>query len=120
NLLNKIGALSESETVETEQHVVSGYQLLIALSNTTGIAEYLFAHHERWDGTGYPKGLKGGDIPLLSRIIAVVSCYEMMTNDLSNKKPLTKEEAAEELKQGAGSQFDPDLIAAFLKVIAAL
>jgi len=73
-------------------------------------------HHERWDGTGYPKGLKGEEIPLLARIVAVADAYEAMTSDRPYRKGLPPEEAAEVIRREAGRQFDPEVARAFLEV----
>lgn len=77
------------------------------------IAHY---HHERWDGKGYPTGLKGTDIPIEARIVSVADSYDAMTNDRPYRLALTHEEAVKEIQAGAGNQFDPDIVAAFLQV----
>ena len=71
------------------------------------------SHHERWDGKGYPLGLKGEEIPLISRIISVVDAYDVMTNDRPYRKALKHESAMEELERCSGTQFDPAIVKEF-------
>ena len=82
------------------------------------VADIVLYHHERWDGRGYPAGLKGEEIPIQSRIVAVANIYEAITGkNQQYSKPLNKEEAARELEKGAGSQFDPNIVDIFLKKV---
>lgn len=74
-------------------------------------------HHERWDGTGYPGGLKGKEIPLLARIITIIDAYDVMTNDRSYQKSISKKEALAEIKRCSGTQFDPELSKTFLSMM---
>jgi len=83
------------------------------------VAEDILAHHERWDGTGYPQGLKEEEIPLLARITAVADAYEVMSNGRPYKGPMTKEEIVKEFKRCAGSHFDPKLAEIFISVLEA-
>jgi HD-GYP domain-containing protein (c-di-GMP phosphodiesterase class II) len=98
-----------------EQHPIAGYRILNLFNETVNIAEIVFAHHERWDGEGYPKGLKGIEIPVLSRIISVSEVYDFLTRD-RNGRMLTKEEAIKEIEAEAGSRFDPMVIGALVKI----
>ncbi len=82
----------------------------------SSIAKEILYHHERWDGKGYPLGLKEKEIPLLSRIITIVDAYDAMQSNRSYKKTLSPEEAREEIKKNAESQFDPDLVNIFLQI----
>jgi HD-GYP domain-containing protein (c-di-GMP phosphodiesterase class II) len=82
-----------------------------------GVAFIVAAHHERWDGAGYPRGLAGEDIPLEARILAVVDAYDAMTSCRTYRQPLTREEARRELQRCAGQHFDPRVVAAFLHVM---
>lgn len=116
SLLNKPGALTEAEYVEIKKHPESGYQILKSVDAYSALAEYALSHHERWDGKGYPKGLKESEIPLISRIIAVADTFEAMTSDRAYRKAMSKEVAIEEMKRCSGTQFDPDVVAAFLRV----
>ncbi|NLB53771.1 MAG: HD domain-containing protein, partial [Syntrophomonadaceae bacterium] len=77
----------------------------------------ILTHHEKWDGTGYPKGLKGEEIPLLSRILALADAYDAMTEKRIYRKTLTREEAIEEIKINAGTQFDPAIARIFIEMI---
>ncbi len=118
-VLNKEGRLSESERAQIQKHPETGYRLLGTSIEFTGIAEYILAHHERWDGAGYPRGLKGDDIPWRARIIAIADSYDAMTSDRPYRKALSKEDAIEELLKNAGSQFDPDIVQIFIKKVVA-
>jgi len=75
------------------------------------------SHHERWDGTGYPQGQKGNEIPLHSRIIAIVDAFDVMIHGRPYKKSISKVEALDELRREAGAQFDPELVKKFLNLI---
>jgi HD-GYP domain-containing protein (c-di-GMP phosphodiesterase class II) len=79
------------------------------------VAEWVLRHHERWDGTGYPDGVEGDEIPLGARIIFVADAYDAMTSDRSYRSRLTPQEAVAELEQCAGSQFDPEIVAVFAR-----
>jgi HD-GYP domain-containing protein (c-di-GMP phosphodiesterase class II) len=81
------------------------------------IAQYILFHHERFDGTGYPRGLKREEIPLLSRIIAVADAYDAMTNARTYKKALDKDAAIKELIQNKGTQFDPHIVDVFIEKV---
>jgi HD-GYP domain-containing protein (c-di-GMP phosphodiesterase class II) len=78
------------------------------------IADYILTHHERWDGKGYPQGLKGDEIPLLSRILAIADADDAMTEDRIYRKALSKEHALEEIRSNAGTQFDPNIAQIFV------
>lgn len=115
-ILNKPGKLTAREWREIKRHPEIGYQMLCSL-NMNITAENVLAHHERWDGHGYPKGLKGNQIPLFARINAIVDAYDAMTNDRSYRRALSKKEAIKELKKNAGTQFDPKLVELFLEKV---
>jgi HD-GYP domain-containing protein (c-di-GMP phosphodiesterase class II) len=101
------------------QHVQFGETIVRGIAQISDAIEPVATHHERYDGAGYPRGLKGNKIPFLGRILAVVDAYSAMTLDRPYRKALSHEEAKEELRQGTGSQFDPAVVKAFLAVIEA-
>jgi HD-GYP domain-containing protein (c-di-GMP phosphodiesterase class II) len=98
-----------------KKHPEIGYRIAMSSPDLMSIAEYILCHHERWDGKGYPQGLKGEEIPLLSRILAVADAYDAMTQDRPYRKAMSKEEAAAEIKKNAGSQFDPEIVRVFIE-----
>jgi diguanylate cyclase (GGDEF)-like protein/PAS domain S-box-containing protein len=106
-ILNKPGKLNESEWLEVKLHSETGYRILSSVNEFSQLAEYVLAHHERWDGKGYPKGLNGEEIPLYARILAVADAYDAMTSNRAYRKALSAEIAMGEIKRNAGIQFDP-------------
>lgn len=116
-ILLKPGKLTEQEWEVMKTHTEKGYRIASASQELQTIAEYILHHHERWDGTGYPGGLKGEEIPLLSRIITVVDSHDVMVHDRPYHKAMSREQAMEELLRCSGSQFDPHIVSVFLKVI---
>jgi diguanylate cyclase (GGDEF)-like protein/PAS domain S-box-containing protein len=118
HVLTKPEALNEPEWAEMRKHPETGYRIAISSPELSGIADYILSHHERWDGTGYPQGLAGGDIPLPSRILAVVDAFDAMTNPRPYKNVMSVEQAKEELIQNAGTQFDPKIVDIMLKILA--
>jgi HD-GYP domain-containing protein (c-di-GMP phosphodiesterase class II) len=94
-----------------ERHPQIGYRMLESLG-VDPLAKWVLHHHERWDGTGYPEGLSGTEIPLGARVIFVADAYDAMTSDRPYRDRLTAEEAAAELFRCAGTQFDPEVVAA--------
>lgn len=113
-LLKKNSPLTEAEWAEIKKHPEVGYRIAQTVPELRKIAEYILCHHERWDGNGYPQGLKGEEIPLLARILAIVDAYDAMTQDRSYRKAMAEPEAITELQRHAGSQFDPALVAVFI------
>ena len=100
-----------------EQHSEVGYRILRAMEMPAGVPEAVLHHHERWDGSGYPDGLRGEDIPLEARITSVVCAYSAMTNRSGSLLSLTPAQALEEILSGAGTQFDPRAAAALASVL---
>lgn len=115
-VLNKPEKLNREEWAEVRKHSEAGYRIAQSSPELSRIAGFILFHHERWDGKGYPMGKTGTEIPLLSRIIAVVDAYDVMTHERVYKKAMTHEEALEELKRNAGTQFDPEIVQAFLEL----
>lgn len=101
--------LRKREWKDVEKHPEIGYRILSSVIEFSEIAEYVLEHHERWDGTGYPKGLKGEEILLFGRILAVADAFDAMTRDREYKKALSKREAAQEIERCMGTQFDPHI-----------
>lgn len=117
NILNKSEELTEDEWQEIKRHSEIGYRILNTVNDMLEISEYVLYHHERWDGKGYPKGLKGEEIPLQSRIITIIDAYDAMTSQRSYRSALPEENAIEELKINAGTQFDPNLVRIFIEKV---
>ncbi len=113
-ILNKPGKLTLDEWEEIKRHPEIGYRILSTATDMGEMAEYVLAHHERWDGLGYPKGLKGESLPLQPRIIAIADAYDAMTSSRSYRGALSHEMAIKELRKNAGTQFDPELVKLFI------
>lgn len=115
-ILSKSGKLTDDEWLEIKKHPEVGYRITHASSDLMRIAEYILCHHERYDGTGYPNGLLGESIPLLSRIISVVDAYDAMTEERPYRIAMSHQEALDEISKNAGTQFDPAIAKLFLRV----
>ena len=115
-LLAKAAPLSEAERRTVERHPQIGYRILSSLG-VDPVATWVLHHHERWDGCGYPSRLAGEEIPLGSRILFVADAYEAMTTDQSWRPRMTSRAALAELERCAGTQFDPDVVAAFAEEV---
>jgi HD-GYP domain-containing protein (c-di-GMP phosphodiesterase class II) len=118
NILNKPGRLDVNEFKVMKTHTHIGMRIALESIDLQDIAELIYHHHERWDGNGYPEGLSRTDIPIECRILSIVDSYDAMTNDRPYRNALTHEEAIEEIKKNAGSQFDPELVAIFCDLIS--
>ena len=118
HILTKPGKLTEEEWLEMKEHSSIGYRIAMTSPDLQPIAPYILCHHERWDGTGYPQGLQGESIPLLSRILAVADAYDAMTSDRPYSKAMSEEDAVAEIVKGSGTQFDPEVVKLFLEVIS--
>ena len=114
-ILCKPGKLSNEEYEIIKSHPEKGKKLLHSIKKLNCVSEWLNSHHERWDGTGYPSGLKGEEIPLSSRIIAIADTYDAMTSSRSYRKALPHEVARDEIIRCKGTQFDPELVEIFEK-----
>lgn len=119
-VLNKEGQLTLEEWDIIRKHPEMGYRIAMASKEFATIADYILSHHERWDGKGYPDGLKGEQIPILSRITAIIDSYDAMIKDKPYKQKISKTEAIDEIKNNAGTQFDPILAEIFIEIIQKL
>jgi putative nucleotidyltransferase with HDIG domain len=117
-LLEKPGALTPDERLQMEEHSAIGERILANVEDYAEIAVIVRHHHERWDGAGYPDGVAGTDIPMISRVLAVADAYDAMTSDRPYRAALPSREARRRLRDGAGVQFDADVVAAFEAVLA--
>ena len=113
-ILGKPGKLTDEEWLEMKKHPEIGYRIAAASPELVSISEFILSHHEHWDGSGYPKGLAGEAIPLLSRIIAVTDAYDAMTENRVYRKAMDRESAIAEIKNNAGTQFDPEIAKLFV------
>jgi len=116
DILCKPGKLTDEEYCIIKQHAARAKKILDTIPSLQHVSTWASCHHERWDGRGYPNGLQGEDIPLPARILAVADTYDAMTSNRSYRKGLPHEVAAEEIKNCSGSQFDPKMIEAFIRV----
>jgi HD-GYP domain-containing protein (c-di-GMP phosphodiesterase class II) len=116
-ILKKPGRLTKEEFSIMQTHSTNGEKLLDGINNLEKYKKYIRAHHERFDGMGYPDGLKEEEIPLISRIIFVADTFDAMTSDRPYRNGLPIETAVEELIRCSGTQFDPKVVQAFLNVI---
>jgi diguanylate cyclase (GGDEF)-like protein len=109
--------LTDEEFEEMRQHSVISYRILNLFDDTLDLAEYVYGHHERWDGKGYPRGLQGENITMISRIIAIVETYERITSRGDQSDEEKRSIALREINEGAGTQFDPTLARQFVKML---
>lgn len=117
NILFKAEPLTEEDWKIIKNHPNIGYRIAKNIPDFSSIANEILYHHERWDGKGYPAGLKEKETPLLSRIIGLVDAFDVMQSVKYYKKPLSREEAMEEIRINAGTQFDPELVKIFFEVV---
>jgi HD-GYP domain-containing protein (c-di-GMP phosphodiesterase class II) len=117
-VLGKTSELNEHERHHIEQHAELGYQLLRDLPHYAEIAQAVRHHHERWDGKGYPLGLVQTQIPVASRLIAIVDAFDAMTSDRPYRSARTVEFALHEIRKGAGIQFCPDFAIEFVEYLS--
>ncbi len=117
SILNKNGKLDTIEWEEMKKHSEIGYRILSTVSEFSEIAEYVLRHQERWDGKGYPDNLKGDDIPVQARIIAIADAFDAMTVKRSYRDAMSETEAVAEIKKYAGSQFDPEIARIFVEKV---
>lgn len=121
-ILAKPGPLTSEETRLMQVHPIQGIQVVAPLRRFLGDSaiQVIRHHHERFDGQGYPDKLEGEDIPLPARIFTVIDSFDAMTSDRPYRKALSLDEAVDRLERGAGTQFDPDVVGAFTKILERL
>lgn len=117
HVLLKPGPLSPTEQAAMQEHAVIGAEIVSGIELLAPVAPIIRHHHERWDGLGYPDGLKGDAIPAAARVFAVADAADAMLHDRPYRSHLTIDLACDELARGAGSQFDPDVVEAFLSLV---
>ncbi len=114
-ILNKPGKLTPAEFEEMKMHTIIGAEILSRVNFPYPVVPIVRHHHERWDGRGYPDGLRGEEIPITARIISVVDCFDAVREDRQYRKAMTREEAIALLQANSGTMYDPDVVAAFIE-----
>ena len=117
SFINKMGVLSEYEYTSVKEHTVYGAEILSSVSTVEGVDKVALYHHERYDGTGYPEGLKGEDIPIMARIVTLADSYDAMTSERPYRAALTPEEIIDEIEEQKGKQFDPEIADVVIQLI---
>jgi HD-GYP domain-containing protein (c-di-GMP phosphodiesterase class II) len=117
HILDWPGPLDEHQRERVQRHTIEGEEMLAAISGLEHLASAVGATHEAWDGSGYPDGLHGDQIPLSARIVSVVDAYDAMTSERAYRRPLPHREVLRRLRGGAGRQFDPRVVRALLRTI---
>ncbi len=117
DLLLRAGALAPKERAVVEQHPEIGARLLEPLASPAAISSAIRHHHEWWDGTGYPAGLSGEEIPLAARVIAVADAFDAMSSDRPYRRALDREDVIPEILRFSGVQFDPDIAREFVAIL---
>ena len=116
-ILDKEGVLTDEEYNEIKKHSEMGFRILNSVHEFSEIAQYVFAHQERWDGKGYPRGLKGKEIPIASRIIAVADAFDAMTTNRTYRQRISEMDSILEIYKCSGHQFDPDIVKVFIEKV---
>lgn len=116
-IINKAGQLTDEEYEKIKSHSLTGYNILKNIEEMPLVAIGAKYHHEKYDGTGYPEGIAGNDIPEIARIIAVADAYDAMTSTRSYRKTMSQEQVYQQIKEGKGSQFDPKVAQMMLVII---
>jgi response regulator RpfG family c-di-GMP phosphodiesterase len=124
-LLNKTGALTAEETVEMRKHPAHGRDVIVHAERDVGTSDdvilamakdIVYTHHEKWDGTGYPEGLRGAAIPIAGRLMALVDVYDAVTTRRAYREPMSHEDAVAFIVAGRGTHFDPSVVDAFVEI----
>ncbi|NLV51520.1 MAG: diguanylate cyclase, partial [Clostridiales bacterium] len=119
HILLKPGELSSDEWAQMKKHSEKGFSIANSTGELNNIADLILYHHERWDGTGYPQGLRGEEIPRLARMLSVIDAYDVITHARPYKEPLNKSDALLEIEHCASTQFDPALVKSFVMLMRA-
>jgi HD-GYP domain-containing protein (c-di-GMP phosphodiesterase class II) len=117
NILIKNNTLTEKEWKRIKKHPKEGHNIIKKVDEFSLVADKILYHHEHWDGSGYPGGIKGENIPLLSRMIAIVDAYEVMITERPYSPSMSKENALAEIDRCSGRQFDPELAKVFIEMM---
>ncbi len=117
-ILFKEGLLTQEERERIKQHATIGYRIARSTPELSHVADLILHHHEWWNGQGYPMGLRGDAIPVACRILAIVDAWDAMTNDRPYRRVVGKDKAMEELRNYAGTQFDPRIVEVFLDLVS--
>ncbi|MHB1154353.1 MAG: HD domain-containing phosphohydrolase [Eubacteriales bacterium] len=116
-ILNKVGSLCDDEREQILKHPEIGWRILGSSNEFSELAQFVLNHHEKWDGSGYPNGLKGEKIPIEARIITVADSYDAMTSERTYKNAFNKDQAINELKRCSGTHFDPEIVHVFVNQV---
>jgi putative nucleotidyltransferase with HDIG domain len=117
-ILLKPGPLTDEEWVIMKKHPTFAWEMISPIRYLHTALDIPYCHHEKWDGTGYPRGLRGAQIPIPARIFAVVDVYDALTSDRPYRKAWSKENTLDHIREQSGKHFDPEVVDTFLKVIA--
>jgi putative nucleotidyltransferase with HDIG domain len=115
-VLSKEGRLDDHEYAQIQEHPRIGAKILLRIATLREAIPYVLYHHERWDGSGYPSGKAGEEIPIEARVLAIADAFDAMTSDRPYRRALTREEALAEVERCSGTQFDPQIARVFLEV----
>lgn len=116
NILFKAGPLTKVERDIVQRHCIYAYEMLSPIEYLQPVLDIPCCHHEKWDGTGYPMGLKGKDIPLAARIFAVVDVWDALCSDRPYRSAWPRKKVTDHIRSLAGIHFDPEIVEAFLKI----
>jgi len=119
-ILLKEGPFTPEEWAEMKRHCEIGYRIALSAADLVPIADWILKHHEWWDGQGYPLGIKGEEIPVECRLLAIANAYEALTSARTYRRTCSHWEAVAELRRCAGTQFDPELLEMFIRMLETL